>query len=111
MSLPFFYPFENSTHYTHLENKLQTSDLCKSCRTGYILEGQVATGLRCSVYSQLRKLVKNLTIAIKYRKNKIRISAKQPENNSKTDFYSMIDREAWHAVFHEVAKSWTGLSD
>ena len=23
----------------------------------------------------------------------------------------VIDREAWHAVIHEVAKSWTRLSD
>ena len=23
----------------------------------------------------------------------------------------VMDREAWHAVVHEVAKSWTGLSD
>ena len=22
-----------------------------------------------------------------------------------------VDREAWHAVIHGVAKSWTGLSD
>ena len=24
---------------------------------------------------------------------------------------SVMDREAWHAVIHGVAKSWTGLSD
>ena len=23
----------------------------------------------------------------------------------------VMDREAWHAAIHEVAKSWTGLSD
>ena len=23
----------------------------------------------------------------------------------------VMDREAWHATVHEVAKSWTGLSD
>ena len=23
----------------------------------------------------------------------------------------VVDREAWHAVVHGVAKSWTGLSD
>ena len=23
----------------------------------------------------------------------------------------VMDREAWHAVIHQVAKSWTGLSD
>ena len=23
----------------------------------------------------------------------------------------VMDREAWHAVIHGVAKSWTGLSD
>ena len=23
----------------------------------------------------------------------------------------VMDREAWHAVIHKVAKSWTGLSD
>ena len=59
MSLPFFFPFENSSHYTHLENKIQTSDSCKSSRTRYILKGQVATGLRCSVYAQppLERLV------------------------------------------------------
>ena len=68
MSLPFFPPLR--TAHTNLENKIQTSDLCKSCRTGSISEEQVATGLRCSVYSQVRKLVKNLNIFIKYRKNK-----------------------------------------
>ena len=34
-----------------------------------------------------------------------------PMDMSVSELRELVDKEAWHASVHQVAKSWTGLSD